>query len=344
MFSLLVDTCVWLDLAKDPDQQPLLAVVQELIQLKELRLIVPRTVLTEFSQNKARVIQESGRGLSSAFKRAKYAIDKFGDPKKKRVALSQLNDIDHRLPTLGDAVSESAQRIETLLTSSPIIEITGDVKARAAQRAIDGSAPFHRQRNSIADAILIEAYSDYVRDNAGKGERFSFVTHNVKDFSDPAGNNKSPHPDLRHLFSRIKSLYFITLGEAVKRIRPALVSDLMLEHEAWVEQPRSLTEIVAAIDELCDKVWYNRHKVWEEKVQNGTIKLVDKETFPVKDHLRRPIQRDVWAGALKAAKRKEKQYGRANLGPWDDFEWGMLNGKLSALRWALGDEWDMLDT
>jgi hypothetical protein len=39
-----------------------------------------------------------------------------------------------------------------------------------------------------------------------------------------------------------------------------------------------------------------------------------------------------------------KNYGPQGLGPYDAFEWGMINGKLSALRWVLGDEWDMLDT
>jgi hypothetical protein len=82
----------------------------------------------------------------------------------------------------------------------------------------------------------------------------------------------------------------------------------------------------------------------EERIEHGKIKIVEKETFPVKDHQRRPIQRDVWEGALKAAAKVEKKYGLENLGPWDDFEWGMLNGKLSALRWALADDWDMLDT
>lgn len=49
-------------------------------------------------------------------------------------------------------------------------------------------------------------------------------------------------------------------------------------------------------------------------------------------------------GAYKAAAKMVRKYGKENLGPWSKFDWGMINGKLSALRWALGDEWDMLDT
>lgn len=39
-----------------------------------------------------------------------------------------------------------------------------------------------------------------------------------------------------------------------------------------------------------------------------------------------------------------QQYGEENLGPYSDFEWGMLNGKLSALRWVMGEDWDELYT
>jgi hypothetical protein len=173
--------------------------------------------------------------------------------------------------------------------------------------------------------------------------RFAFITHNTKDFSHPNANTKLPHPDLAACFSRTKSLYFTTLGEALRRVQPEHFADLMIEHQ-WIEEPRRLTEILNAIDEFTMKVWYNRHQVRRQQIQRGKIKIVEKETFPVKDYLRRPIQRDVWEGALKAAAKVEKKYRLENLGPWNDFEWGMLNGKLSALRWTVGDDWEMLDT
>jgi hypothetical protein len=341
-FNLLVDTCVWLDLAKDYQQQAILAALEELIRQGDITLLLPRIVVAEFSRNKARIVEESSRSLSSTLKRVKDAVEKFGDPRKRSAVLRELNEVDHRLPTLGEAAVETVGRIDKIFAATPIIETGDAVKLRAAQRAIDKRAPFHRQRNGIDDAILIEVYADAVGAKESPG-RFAFVTHNVKDFSHLHANNKLPHPDIAALFSRVKSRYFITLGEALRRVQPEQFADLMIEQE-WVQEPRRLSEIVNAIGELIDKVWYNRHQVRREKIESGEIKIVEKKTFPVKDHSCRPIQRDVWEGALKSAAKVERKYGLEDLGPSDDFDWGMLNGKLSALRWVLGDEWDMLDT
>lgn len=91
---------------------------------------------------------------------------------------------------------------------------------------------------------------------------------------------------------------------------------------------RSIDEIIRAEEEFSDKVWYGRHKVLEAMVKSG----------------RKKVDSKIWQGALKAAKKLEIKYGKKHLDFCDDFEWGMLNGKLSALRWVLDDEWDMLDT
>jgi hypothetical protein len=343
MFKLLADTCVWLDVAKDHQQQATLSLLEQLVREGEVSLVVPRIVRDEFARNKARVLQDSQRSLSSVLKRAKEVVHQLGDSKRKRVVLEQLNDVDYKLPSLGEAAVESIGRVEKLLSDAAPLEVSDGAMLRAAERAIAKKAPFHRERNSMADAVLRETYGELV---GGKspGVRFAFVTHNTKDFSHPNANNRLPHPDFAAYFSKIKSLYFISLAEALKRLKPALVTDWMMEHE-WTEEPRRLTEIVDEIGELIDKVWYNRHQVRREKIEAEEIKIVEKETYSPEDHRReRTINREIWEGAKNSARRVEREYGLENLGPWNDFEWGMINGKLSALRWVIGDEWDMLDT
>ena len=343
MFNILIDTCVWLDLAKDTRQAPIVGVVEEMIKQKLVSLIVPRLVLDEFRRNRARIVADSTKSLASHFRLVKDAVGKIGgDKRRMKVVLSHLDDVNQKLPIVGGTVANVLDQIEKLLTAGTPIHPSDAVKLRAAQRAVDRRAPFHRDRNSMADAMLIEIYGDLVQAKTA-GRRFAFVTHNKHDFSAVNGNQKLPHPDIAAYFSRIKSLYFINLPELLRRIEPSLVSDVMFEL-SWTQEPRGLSEILKAEDLLFHQVWYDRHSGLRTGVQEGRIKVVEKETYPKPAGAPKTVQRDVWKGALKAARRVERDYGKKNLGPWDDFEWGMINGKLSALRWVLGDEWDMLDT
>ena len=64
-----------------------------------------------------------------------------------------------------------------------------------------------------------------------------------------------------------------------------------MREQEFIEEPRSLSEIVESIEEFIDKVWYNRHQVRREQIELGKIKIVEKETFPIKNHAKRPITR-----------------------------------------------------
>jgi len=177
----------------------------------------------------------------------------------------------------------------------------------------------------MADAVILEAFAECVTGPGTIGHQFAFVTHNKHDFSDPNGNTKNPHPDIAALFTKRKVRYFTTLAEALNWACPGAVEEHAFDFES---QPRRTDEILNALDLLWHQVWYNRNKGRMYRI--GTGEVTEKP--------------EIVKMGKEAMRRVEKKYGKKNFGPWTDFEWGMLNGKLSALRWVLGDEWDFLDT
>ena len=77
-----------------------------------------------------------------------------------------------------------------------------------------------------------------------------------------------------------------------------------------------------------ERVWYERKLVYLQNIADGT----EKEAPP-----------EIMEGMRRGMRRAEAEYGE-KLQVEDAFEWGMVNGKLSAIRWMLGEDWDELYT
>lgn len=154
-----------------------------------------------------------------------------------------------------------------------------------------------------------------------------FLSNSAKDYL--ANYSRNNHPKFRIKVWERPDLERLSKGKR----------SLLLDFGLAPSELRSIKKILEAEEEFFNVIWYDRKLVLQENIKKG----IEKKSSP-----------DIEKGMLAAMRRAEKKYGRKKLRGLfkdksknyynDDFEWGMLNGKLSAIRWVLGEEWDMLDT
>lgn len=312
MLRLLVDTCVWLDTAKEIRGERLIAAVRTLVHEGQLELLVPQIVLEEYDRNRERVIGSLAASMRAHIRTARTALAEHGRGDHSPELLEELDNVAVRGPLIEQLVVNRFTEVRDLLAVGRTVAPDDETLRRAVQRGLEKRAPFQQSKNSVADAVLVETYRTVTAgDLPDPGDHYGFVTHNIKDFSDPK-DQRRPHPDLEDCFSSPHSGYSIRLEEAISRHLPH-AGDLLDEFDFELD-PRSGQEILGAEQRLFDLIWHQRSS---------------SRMDPIGEAGRRRV---------------ETTYSPEELGPYSDFEWGMLNGKLSALRWVLGDEWDFLDT
>ena len=334
MNYIFLDTCVFLDISTKKQDLALVSALEELVETDVVKLVVTDLVAEEYERNKEDVANKTARRLSQEFKQVKAVVSEFASANQEQT-LEVLNDINARLPLLTDANYSTINRVEKLIQSAELINISERSKFAAVQRGLDKKAPFHISKNSVADAVIIEQFYEFSLDVDATDSCF-FITHNYNDFS--AKDHRKPHEDFDDIFNRENVYYFNNLASALNIIDEDVLADIEFEYD-YTEETRGLREILDVMDELVDKVWYNRHQNRMWKIEHGEIEVVPEGTERYGSAV---IHEHILEGAIKSAQKVESKY--EDTGPWSDFEWGMINGKLSALRWVLGDEWDMLDT
>ena len=335
MFYIFLDTCVLLDISTKKSDIPLVTALEELIDSNVVTLVVPDLVIAEYERNKEDVANKTTKRLSQEFKQVKAVVSEFAG-ENQASTLEVLDDINARLPLLTDANYVTINRVEKLIDSANKVSISERSKIASVQRALDKKAPFHINKNSVADAVIIEQFSEFSDGLPLDTDSCFFITHNHNDFS--AKDHRKPHADFESIFDSPNIQYFNNLVPAINAIDEDILSEIEFHHD-FTEETRGLRDILNEMDELVDKVWYNRHQNRMWGIEQGNIKVVPEGTKLYGGDV---IHENILNGALESAQRVESKY--EDVGPWSDFEWGMINGKLSALRWVLGDEWDMLDT
>jgi hypothetical protein len=334
MIYIFLDTCVFLDISTKKQELVLVAALEEMVDAGIAKLVVTDLVEEEYERNKEDVANRTARRLSQEFKQVKAVVSEFAGENQERT-IEVLNDINARLPLLTAANYTTIHRVEKLIESAKRISISERSKIAAVHRGLEKKAPFHISKNSVADAIIIEQFHEFSQGIESTDSSY-FITHNHNDFS--AKDHRKPHADFDGIFGNENIFYFNNLASAINEIDEDILAGIEFEQD-YTEETRGLHEILGVMDELVDKVWYNRHQNRMWQIEHGEIEVIPEGTERFGNDV---IHEHILEGAIKSAQKVEDRY--EDIGPWSDFEWGMINGKLSALRWVLGDEWDMLDT
>jgi hypothetical protein len=331
MLHLLVDTSTWIDLAKRRDGQRWIVALRVLIHQRKVELIVPPLVIDEFERNRDRIEMSMTASVAQRFKLIRQDLADYGGADFEHT-LKIIEDLARHVPLIGAMTTRNFDEVLELLRTGRIVEPTDAIRGAVVQRGLAKQAPYHRSRNSTADALLIELYSSALIGVDLKRDPHAFVTSNSEDFSTPGKDRRVPHPDIAAVFALDSSDYVLGvdgLNEVLVAQFGHEIEELFAETD-FAEEPRRLDEILEAEGHHFDRIWYHRSLQHEYRSQDAG----DQAEI---DRLR--------AIAGPGRKRVEEAYAQpGELGPYTDFELGMLNGKLSALRWVLGSEWDFLDT
>ncbi|MCZ4520716.1 PIN domain-containing protein [Rhodococcus ruber] len=331
MLTLLVDTSTWLDLAKRRDGQKTIYTIGELIGDGELQLLVPPVVVEEFARNRPRVEASITTSLADRLRSLRREVRDFGGDAHAETH-DALDELAHHAPLIGAMTTRNFDDIDALLKAGVSVQSTDAERSKVVQRGLDKRAPLHKNKNSVADALILEGFATAVEEADLLQHPHVFVSTNHDDFSAENGDRRLPHPDLAEIFAVDGSDYRLGVDGLLEALSDYFGDDYLSDinqHMGFLEDPRRLDEILSAENELFDRLWYHyslQHDI-QLRMEGDTTRL---------EHLRK-------AAGPGRARIEERFAGLDMLGPYSDFELGMLNGKLSALRWVLGSEWDFLD-
>ncbi|HXA03067.1 MAG TPA: PIN domain-containing protein [Cytophagaceae bacterium] len=195
MIYLILDTCTWLNLLDDSNKRdnPIDS-IELWVENENIKLLAPEILLKEWENNLARNTD-----------RLKKEWDGF---EEKAIALFGKDYVKEKINSdvIDYFIDKQLKRAEALLKNcSTKIPISDIQRIEATHLAFEKKRPFHKDKSSMADALIFLSMRDYIRNYSLK--ECYFITDNYDDFSVSKQDKHNIHPDFAQTFSDLGITY-----------------------------------------------------------------------------------------------------------------------------------------
>lgn len=258
MIYLILDTNIWLYLAEGQHPFVLNGIIEKTAK-KELILLVNDVIIEEWDRNKEdckiRIEKELERQLGFV-KELSVGLSTTDSTEFKKI----IQKISDKTPERKEVIEQRYNTVDDLIKNKAIrVPIKDSHKLMVIDWALKKKAPFHRDRNSVADALILISSIDFIKENGINNVNYNrievsdsiFVSYNSDDFSkDIKGSEKNTiHPDLESHFSSVGMTYERNFGKILNLS----------------------TEMTAIIDEYMDYVESRiiEQMEWENEIKRG---------------------------------------------------------------------------
>lgn len=227
MTYLFCDTCVLLNLSTDIKLHDVVIKILELVENGEIKVVMSDIVETELTTHKDTIVDKRIKSYNSHLKNTKNLYELFSEDTE-QILRQEIQKIHAKLPEMEEVLNKNLKEVLKLAGKSIQITHTQEHKNNVIHRAIDKTFPFHRNKNSIKDALISESFIEFTKGLPEDCDMLYFITDNVDDFSD-VSNRTLPHPDWADIFND-NIIYSTNIAAVINKIEPESI-DKEVEEE-----------------------------------------------------------------------------------------------------------------
>jgi PIN domain len=235
---IIIDTCVWIGLAREPNLYDLLETLKKILDKKNFVLVLPESVKIEFERHRVKITADWNNKCKGLISGMKDGRKHFPDHAEDLLKLH--NEIQNTLANLNSNVENNLKLVDALFEQAvPMNNCSELMLAEAGKRVFNRIAPALNSRSSsVGDCLLWSA----VLESLKKGDVW-FCTDNKHDFSQRDCYD-SPHEDLKKetLQSNAKGMfnYFIDPSKFIQQIAEIKEElpkyyQYVLDRDAWAK-------------------------------------------------------------------------------------------------------------